>query len=527
MASFYVTTAIPYVNAVPHLGFALELVQADVLARYHRLRGDDTWFLTGTDENSLTNVLAAEREGVPVRSLIDRNAEVFRALTRTLHLSEDDFIRTATDERHRDGAQRFWTACVAAGDIYKRPYRGFYCVRCERFYATDELVLGRCPEHEIEPEVIEEENYFFRLSRYADQLTELLTSRALRVVPESRHHEVQAFIARGLTDFSISRTQARARGWGIPVPGDPDQVIYVWFDALTNYITALGYGSESARFRRYWIDNPHRVHVIGKDILRFHAVYWPALLLSAGLPVPTRIIVHGFLTRDGRRMSKTLGTGVDPAALVASWGVDPVRYWLLREVPPADDADYTDPGLARAYTADLANDLGNLLQRTTSMIHRYRAGVTPTPTSGVTSPLEAIANPLPAVLHRAVGEGWDPRLGLEAIWSLVVAANRFAEDTKPWALARAEGDGDVGAGQRLDLALWSLAECLRLGAEALRPFLPETADRIATQLGVTLAENWTQGLQWGALSAGGQVAAPVPLFPRREPPGQSVRPVAT
>ena len=439
MASFYVTTAIPYVNAAPHLGFALELVQTDVLARYHRLRGDDTWFLTGTDENSLTNVLAAEREGVP------------------------------------------------------RPYRGSYCVRCERFYTTDELVRGRCPEHEIEPEVVEEENYFFRLSRYADQLTELLTSGALR---------------------------ARARGWGISVPNDPDQVIYVWFDALTNYITALGYGSESARFRRYWTDNPHRVHMIGKDILRFHAVYWPALLLSAGLPAPSRIIVHGFLTKDGRRMSKTLGTGIDPAALVASWGVDTVRYWLLREVSPADDADYTETSLARAYTADLANDLGNLLQRTTSMIHRYRDGVIPTPTSGVTSPLPAAAEQLPAVLHQTLGEGWDPRLGLEAVFNLVVAANRFVEDTKPWALARAEAGGDADAGQRLDHALWNLAECLRLVAEALRPFLPETADRIAAQLGARLAANWTRGLQWGLLSAGGQVAASVPLFPKPEPPSQ-------
>jgi len=297
--------------------------------------------------------------------------------------------------------------------------------------------------------------------------------------------------------------------------------MYVWFDALTNYITALGYGSESARFRRSWINNPHRVHVIGKDILRFHAVCWPALLLSAGLPVPTRIIVHGFLTRDGRRMSKTLGTGIDPAALATSWGVDTVRYWLLREVPPADDADYTETSLARAYTADLANNLGNLLQRTTSMMHRYRAGVIPTPTPGGISPLQTTAEQLPVVLHRTLGEGWDPRVGLEAVFNLVGAANRFVEDTKPWALARAERGGDVDASQRLDHVLWNLAECLRLVAEALRPFLPETADRIATQLGVTLAANWTEALQWGALPAGEQVAVPVPLFPKREPLRQS------
>lgn len=521
MDSFYVTTAIPYVNATPHLGFALELVQADALARYHRLSGGDTWFLTGTDENSLTNVLAADRDGLPVRSLVDRNAETFRTLTHVLHISHDDFIRTATDSRHWGGAQRFWTACAGAGDIYKRPYRGLYCVRCERFYTTDELVGGRCPDHEIEPEVVEEENYFFRLSRYADQLTDLITSGALRVVPESRHREVQAFIARGVKDFSISRTQARARGWGIPVPGDPEQVMYVWFDALTNYVTALGYGSESSRFRRSWLNNPHRVHVIGKDILRFHAVYWPAMLLSAGLPVPTRIIVHGFLTRDGRRMSKTLGTGIDPAALVTSWGVDSVRYWLLREVPPTDDADYTETSLARAYTADLANNLGNLLQRTTSMMHRYRAGRIPTERPGAGSSLQTAAERLPAALHRGLGEGWDPRVGLEAIFNLVGAANRFVEDTKPWALARAEGGGDWDAGQRLDHVLWNLAECLRLVAEALRPFLPQTAERIAANLGVALAAKWTEALQWGALPAGGPVAGPVALFRKREQPPDS------
>jgi methionyl-tRNA synthetase len=516
MSSFYVTTAIPYVNAEPHLGFALELVQADVLARYHRLCGDDTWFLTGTDENSLTNVLAAEREGLPVRSLVDRNAEVFRALTNRLHISNDDFIRTATEQRHREGAQRFWEACVQAGDVYKRPYRGLYCVRCECFYTTEELVESRCPEHEIPPEVVEEENYFFRLSRYESRLTELLDSRTLRVLPESRHHEVQAFIGRGLMDFSISRTQARARGWGIPVPGDPDQVIYVWFDALTNYLTALGYGTDPDRYRRYWIENSNRVHVIGKDILRFHAVYWPAMLLSAGAPLPTTIVVHGFLTRDGRRMSKTLGTGIDPVTLTESWGVDAVRYWLLREVPPVEDADYTDVSFARAYTADLANALGNLLQRTMSMIHRYRRGVVAMPGRATASSLRIVAGQLPVALHRALSEGWDPRAALEAVFSLVGSANRLVEEMKPWALSRDERKGKSDAGHQLDLVLWDLTECLRLVAEALRPFLPETADRVATQLGVTPAPNWIQGLRWGGLGVGPRVLAPTPLFPRRE-----------
>jgi methionyl-tRNA synthetase len=515
MSSFYVTTAIPFVNATPHLGFALELVQADVLARYHRLLGDDTWFLTGTDENSLSNVLAAEREGLSPRALVDRNAEAFRSLAPALDVSNDDFVRTSADPRHLDGARRFWEACVQAGDVYRRPYRGLYCVRCERFYAEDELDPGgRCLEHEIAPEVVEEENYFFRLSRHQDRLAALLDSGALRVLPESRHREVQAFVARGLTDFSISRSRARARGWGIPVPGDPDQVIYVWFDALTNYVTALGYPADpGGRYRRSWLDNPQKVHVIGKDIVRFHAVYWPAMLLSAGQPLPSAIAVHGFLTRGGRRMSKTLGTGVDPAALAGVWGVDAVRYWLLREVPPAEDADYTDAGFARAYTADLANDLGNLLQRTVSMIHRYRGGALGPPPAG-SSPLEAHAVPVPAALSHALGEGWDPRVGLRTIFALVEVANRRVEEVRPWDLARRERDGDPRS--RLDRALWDLAEALRLVAEALRPFLPRTAEAIAAQLGVGLAPSWAQGLRWGGLGEGTRVGAATPLFPRRE-----------
>jgi len=291
-------------------------------------------------------------------------------------------------------------------------------------------------------------------------------------------------------------------------------VIYVWFDALTNYITALGYGTEPALYRRYWTDNPHRVHVIGKDIVRFHAVYWPAMLLSAGAPLPTTIVVHGFLTRDGRRMSKTLGTGVDPVALTESWSVDAVRYWLLREVSPVDDADYTDASFTRAYTAGLANDLGNLLQRTVSMIHRYRGGVVATPAPAAASTLRAIADQLPATLDHALGEGWDPRAALSAIFSLIGSANRFIDETKPWTLSKRGRDGDGEAERELDVVLWQLAECLRVVAEALRPFLPDTANRIATQLGVTPASNWIQGRRWGGFEPGTRVGPPTSLFPR-------------
>jgi methionyl-tRNA synthetase len=515
MGTYYVTTAIPYVNAEPHLGFALELVQADVLARYHRLLGDDTFFLTGTDENSLTNVLAAEREGLPVPALVERNAGRFRALTGELDLSNDDFIRTAVDPRHRAGAAEFWRACGRRGDLYRQRYRGLYCVRCERFWSPDELADGRCPEHDVVPEPVEEENWFFRLSRYADPLTRLLGSGALRVVPESRHQEVRAFVGRGLADISVSRTRARARGWGIEVPGDPGQVMYVWFDALTNYVTALGYGTDPARYRRYWLENRDRVHVIGKDIVRFHAVCWPAMLWSAGAPPPTTVFVHGFLGHGGRRMSKSLGTGVDPIALVRQWGADPVRYWLLRHVPPTGDADYTEAGFARAYTAELANDLGNLLGRTVALLGRERAGTVPAPAPDTGSALATAGAGLGAELARALGEAHDPRAALDAAFALVSAANRHVDATAPWRLASAARAGDAAAGRRLDATLHDLVESLRLVAEALRPLLPSAAGRIATALGIAPAADWSAGLRWGGgPTAGARVRGGPPLFPR-------------
>ncbi len=514
---YYITTAIPYVNALPHIGFALEIVQTDAFARYHRLLDEDTHFLTGTDENSLKNVLAAEREGIPVRALIDRYASVYVELTRVLDISNDDFIRTAADPRHGVGARAFWEALDRNGDIYKQTYVGLYCVGCEQFYTEDELVDGRCPEHGTVPEWVEEENYFFRLSRYADQLAELIDSGRLRVIPETRRNEVRSFIAQGLQDFSISRSRGRARQWGIEVPGDPDQVMYVWFDALQNYITALGYGTDAALYQRYWVENPERVHVIGKGITRFHAVYWPAMLLSAGQPVPTTIFVHGYLTVGGAKISKSLGNVIDPLALAGKYGADPLRYWLLRGVPPTEDTDFTIEKFERRYNADLANDLGNLLQRTVSMIHRYRKGQIPEPgsTDAIDRELEATASEVAGRIHRAMGEDYDPQSALTAIWDLVVRANRYVEQTSPWVLAKTARSGDTAAAQRLDTVLYHLAESLRLTAQALRPFLPSTAERMAEQLGVSLAtESWTTALGWGRLSPGTQSAEAHPIFPK-------------
>ncbi len=513
---YYITTAIPYVNARPHLGFAMELVQADVLARYHRLRGDDTRFQTGTDDNALKNVQAAEAEGIPTAQFVDRNAAAFAALREPLALSFDDFIRTGGNPRHTAGATRLWELCEAAGDIYRRPYEGLYCVGCEQFYSEDELIDGLCPEHLRPLETVAEENYFFRLSRYGDQLRELIASRQLRIIPESRRNEVLRFIGRGLNDFSISRSQTRARGWGIPVPGDPSQVMYVWWDALINYITALDFAGDSVEYARYWRDNPQRVHVIGKGILRFHAIYWPAMLLAAGLPLPTTIYVHEYLTVEGRKISKSLGNAVDPVELAAKYGTDVVRHWLLREVPRGEDADFTVERLIGRANADLANGLGNLLNRTVTMIRRWRGGVIPSP--GPLEATEAALRSLVAALPERIGvalDDFDFRAAVGAVWELVTAANRYVDETAPWALAKRAGAGDTVTARRLDTVLWTLAECLRLLGVLLEPFLPDTSGRVLAQLGlVGGATAWDEAVQWGGLVSGGLVGEAVPIFPR-------------
>lgn len=515
MHRFYVTTAIPYVNGEPHLGFALELVYTDALARYQRLAGHDVRFLTGTDENALKNVHAAERQGVPVRELVDRNARRFIELTERLHVSNDDFIRTSVDQRHIIGAQTFWRACERRGDIYKRHYRGLYCVGCEAFYNEDELTDGVCSYHGTRPEPVEEVNYFFRLSRYRDELLKVLDSGLLTVAPAHRHREARAFIASGLHDFSISRTRERARGWGIEVPGDPTQVMYVWFDALTNYITALGYGSDDALYRRYWCDSSERVHVIGKDIVRFHAVYWPAMLISANEPLPTSILVHGFVTHAGRRMSKSLENVVEPGSLAGRWGSEAVRFWLLREVPFGADADFTEDAFQRVYASALADDFGNLVNRTAAMIKRYRGGAVPPRSNAARSDkLRTTAATAVAEFLKSIDQGRDVQGAIRAIWTLINAANRYVDDRQPWALARAQGSGDRESSTRLDEVLSDLHESLRITAESLRPILPTTSKRIAEQLGFPLSEHWLDALDWGEGPTDAVVTEPVPLFPR-------------
>lgn len=484
---YYVTTSIPYVNADPHLGHALELVQADVLARHRRLRGEQVRLQSGTDDNALKNVQAAEQAGVPVQEFVDSHAAVFESLRDTLNLSYDDFIRTSRDPRHRPGAERLWRACAAAGDLHRRHYEGLYCIGCEQFYTPDELVDGLCPDHETAPQLVSEENWFFRLSRYQDQLADLIDSGRLRIEPGVRANEVRAFIAAGLEDFSISRSAERTRGWGVPVPDDPTQVMYVWWDALGNYITSLDYGAgpDADAFRTWWQDSDRRVHVIGKNILRFHAVYWPAMLLSAGLPLPHEILVHDFLTANGRRLSKTLGNIVDPAQLAAEFGTDAVRWWLIAKVPKVGDTDFTVQRLVDAANRDLAGGIGNLSQRVVSMVHRYRDGVVPPPPPDADAdakPLLSVCAELPARVDAALA-AFDLRAAASAVTTVVNAANRYVEQAAPWVLAKAERAGDVDAGRQLDSVLGVLVSAIRVLAVELQPFTPEVAARLVVQSG--------------------------------------------
>ncbi|WP_371783121.1 methionine--tRNA ligase [Streptosporangium subroseum] len=515
----YITTTIPYVNARPHLGFALEIVQADVLARFHRRQGDQVRFQTGTDDNSLKNVLAAEAAGVPVQEFVDGNAEAFIALREPLALAVDDVIRTSRDPRHRAGVERFWRAC--ADDLYRRHYEGLYCVGCEQFYTPAELTGGRCPEHGTEPQRVAEENWFFRLSRYADRLHELISSGRLRIEPVERRNEVLGFIAGGLQDFSVSRSTARARGWGIPVPGDPSQVIYVWWDALGNYITALDYGTGGENHRRWWTGSDRRIHLVGKGVLRFHAVYWPAMLLSAGQPLPTDIVVHDYLTAGGRKISKSSGGTVDPAVLAGEYGTDVVRWWLLREVPRVGDTDFTVDRLIARGNDELANGLGNLVNRVVAMVHRYRDGHVPAAGSetgteaeagtgaatgtgigaeaepgteaktgtgiGTDAPgsegLRAACRQAPGLIHAAL-TAFEFRRATAAVWAVVDEANRYINHIRPWELAKAERDGDFGAAAQLDAVLVVLVRACRVLGDQLTPFLPDTATRIARQCAV-------------------------------------------
>jgi methionyl-tRNA synthetase len=472
---FYITTAIPYVNGDPHLGHALELVQADVLARHRRLRGKAVRFLSGTDDNALKNVDAAVAAGLPVAEFVAEKAQRFVDLAQPLQLSNDDFIRTSTDPRHRPGVEWLWRACAEAGDLYQRNYEGLYCSGCEAFLLPGDLHDGRCPEHGEPPELVVERNWFFRLSRYQGALLDLIESGRLRVEPEHRRNEVLAFVRSGLTDFSVSRAQERARGWGIPVPDDPEQVVYVWFDALANYITALRSGSNDDAYRKWWRESDERLHVIGKGIIRFHAIYWPAILVSAAQPLPTTIFVHDYLTVEGQKLSKSLGTAIDPFRVVECYGADALRWWFLRDVPRNGDADFREELIA-ARANELADGLGNLITRTIALVTRNRpagVGQAAEPRDEAAS-LCTRCSELPSAIDKALG-AYDLRTAAGTLWDVVVT-------TQPWDLAKAARANDPKASERLDLVLTVLLDACRTITAELPPFLPDAATRITTAL---------------------------------------------
>jgi methionyl-tRNA synthetase len=500
--SFYVTTPIYYVNSTPHIGHAYTTIAVDVLARHHRQRGEDTFFLTGTDENGSKIAQAAAEEGLEPRAFVDRMASVWRDLPRRVNASNDFFIRT-TDPGHREVVHEFVQRIHDAGEIYEGVYEGLYCVACEAFYTESELVDGRCPQHGTIPEFVQERNYFFRLSAYQDRLLALYDERPEFVLPRIRYNEARRFIEQGLEDISISRAGQR---WGIPIPWDPEQIIYVWVDALINYVSALAYARDGEDLRpRLW---PHVRHVMAKDILKFHCVIWPALLMAAGYDVPRQMFVHGYLLIDERKISKSLGNVIDPLDLVDVYGADPVRFFLLRVTPFGQDGSASVDAIQERYERELGNDLGNLLSRTTAMIARYREGtLAPAPWD---SPLRARLDALGAGVAARI-DRFDLTGALDEIWGVVRELNRYVEEQAPWQLAR-----DPGRAGELDRTLFDLADGLRAVAVALAAYLPETSPRILAALGQPAGVEWEK-VAYGLAAAASGVAPAEPLFPRLEP----------
>jgi methionyl-tRNA synthetase len=454
----FISTSIPYVNADPHLGHAVEFVQADLLARARRLSGGNVFFTSGTDDNALKNVQAAEKAGQEVHAFVRAHAARFKELIAKLHISTDYFIETSVDPLHKAGAQKLWK--LAEKDIYKKTYKGLYCIGCEEFKTEKELVNGECPEHPgTKLEEVEEENYFFRLSAYADALKQLINSGELRIVPDSRKNEVVSFIEHGLEDFSISRSVSRAKGWGIPVPGDDSQIQYVWFDALSNYVNALGYPEDSDRFQTYWNGGDELVHCIGKGITRFHAIYWPAMLLSAGVRPPTTIFVHGYITSDGQKMSKSLGNVISPFGLLDEYGTDAVRYFLLRHVHPFEDSDVTAEKFKEAYNAHLVNGIGNLTSRIMKMAETNLVG-----------PVEIASNTTPQNFKDAL-DRYEIQEAADIVWERISALDKRIQETEPFKLVKVDQEKARGIIRELVVGLCAIAVMLE-------PILPETSEKI-------------------------------------------------
>ena len=502
---FYLTTAIPYVNAAPHLGHALEFVQTDVLGRYQRLKGKEVGLVTGSDENSLKNVHAAEKLGITTAELCKNNAAMFKKLADEICLSYTSFQRTSDKEKHWPGIHQLWNLCKK--DIYKKKYKGLYCVGCECFYDEEELPDGVCPEHRTKPELIEEENYFFKLSEYQDKLVELIEKDELKILPETRKNEVLSFIKGGLNDFSISRSITRAKGWGVPVPDDPEQIMYVWFDALGTYLTGIGYGTDEKEFEKYW---PADIHVIGKGILRFHAIYWPAILLSAGLKLPKSVFVHGYITVEGQKMSKTLGNIIDPFHMIDKYGVDPLRYCLLSEVPTFDDGDFSERNLIEKNNNELIANLGNLVNRTMVFIANNFDGKIPEAKDISKEDMQFLEEQK-KVIKEIEGEldKDNIREGVNIIvGKFAKNANRYFQDNKPWELVKTDKE-------RAGTVLNFLANQVKDIAILIHPYLPNSSGDIFVQLNLPDSE-----IKWKnlgkSLDNGHEINKPQIIFRKME-----------
>ncbi len=500
MSKFFITTPIYYVNDVPHLGHAYTMVSADALARWHRLCGEEVFFLTGTDEHGLKIAQAAAENGMSPKEWTDQLSPRFESAWRKLNISYDDFIRT-TEKRHYETVQSFLSSVNENGYIYKDLYRGLYCVSCEAYYQEPELVDSLCPIHKRPVTVMEEENYFFKLSAFTERLLDWYEKFPEAVRPASKRNEALGFIRQGLQDISITRTSI---DWGVPVPWDRDHVFYVWYDALINYLTAIDYGRNETRFETWW---PQVHHVIGKDIIRFHCVWWPAMCMAAGIDPPASIFVHGWLLVGGAKMAKSAGNKVDPLELVDDFGLDAVRYYLLRDTNFGSDGDFTYEALTARYNADLANNLGNLLQRVTTVVANKLAGKAPRPVKD--SPLAELA----ATMMQRAQLAWEqvaPQEALEATWSLIHETNALLEQVAPWKLE---------PGQELENVLGDALESLRLVCIAAYPVIPDTSLKVWNRIGLAgspedvVAES---ALKWGQYRSSETILKGEPLFPRRK-----------
>jgi methionyl-tRNA synthetase len=509
MKPYYVTTAITYPNGDPHVGHAYEYIATDAIARFKRLDGFDVRFLTGTDEHGLKMVETAAAEGIPTAELARRNSDVFQRLQKKLNISFDRFIRT-TDADHHEASKEIWRRMQAAGDIYLDTYSGWYSVRDERFFVESETALVDGTRIAVETGTpvtwTEEQTYFFRLSAYTDRLLAHYDAHPDFIAPEVRRNEVVSFVSGGLRDLSISRTSF---DWGVKVPEHPDHVMYVWVDALTNYLTGVGYpDTGSELFERYW---PADLHMIGKDIIRFHTVYWPAFLMSAGIELPKRVFAHGFLLHKGEKMSKSVGNIVDPNALIDTFGVDQLRYFLLREVPFGQDGSYSEDAIITRINADLANELGNLAQRSLSMVAKNLGGVVPTPGefSAEDTDLLAAADGLLERV-RAEFDNQSMHLALEAIWLMLGAANRYFSAQEPWVLRKSESEADQA---RFATVLYTTCEAVRIAALLVQPVMPDSAGKLLDLLGQR-PDQRTLAAVGARLEAGTALPAPTGVFPR-------------